>query len=161
MANPVLDPPRPVLRLVGGSDVPDVPARDPRHRSAATLGSAARRIFRATLAFSLRERYSVNPDAVRVILAVRQLRHPGPANRFTTDDIWRLLMVDIVAWCRSRRLPYPEGCAHALAVMVLTLDVDEALDPESDSYLELAQAIAECTGEPDQPISRSSAPRWS
>ncbi|MEM7093485.1 MAG: hypothetical protein AAF567_10825 [Actinomycetota bacterium] len=147
MAHLLLDPPAPRLRLITGDLASQPSAREHRLRDAATLGAAARRCYRAVLAWALEQPRAVNPDAVRVLLAVRQTTQFGPINRFTVDDIWRLIMVDVVAWCRSRRLSVPEGCPAALLVILDALEDLGELHPQSDDLATLALALQECSGQ--------------
>lgn len=142
----VLDPPAPNLRLVVSREQP---ARDPRYRSGAELGSDARAVFRRVLEWSLAERHGqiqVEADSLRVVMAVRQSRHVGPANLLTVDGVWRLMMSDILVWCRARRLDVPHGCAAAILLTIQALDDLGQLHPDSDDRAELEMALDECTG---------------
>jgi len=157
MANLVLDPPTPVLQLISCADAPD---RDHRYRDAAQLGLDARRVQRTTLEWSLRNGRDVDPDAVRVVLAARQSRQGGPMHRFTANDVWRLMMTDVMSWCRGRRLPVPDGCAHAILVITQALDDNEAAHDDSDELEDIERALEECTGIWASELDRSSATRW-
>ena len=66
--------------------------------------------------------------------------------RFTTDDVWRLMMVDIVAWCRARHLPVPPEAAHAILVTVTALALTGHFHPDSDPVDDVELALGECTG---------------
>lgn len=157
MANLVLDPPSPVLQLISGGDAP---ARDHRYRDSAQLGSDARRVQRTTLEWSLRNGCDVDPDAVRVVLAARQNRVGGPMNRFTANDVWRLMMTDVMSWCRGRRLPVPDGCAHAILVITQALALTGEWHDDSDPLDDIERALEECTGIWASELDRSSASRW-
>jgi hypothetical protein len=146
MTQLVLDPPHPALHLVASNPQSGSDRRVTRHRREAVLGAISRRLYRDTLAWSLQHGGQVNPDALRVVLAARQDRQAAPATRFTTDDIWRLMMVDVVAWCRARRLDVPPGCAHALLLLIATIRDDDGFHPDSDDLADLEYAIDECTG---------------
>lgn len=157
----VLDPPAPALRLVVSRELP---GRDQRYRQSTELGAEARRVHRRVLEWAMAQaigQVRLDPDALRVVLAVRQSRHVGPATRFTTSDVWQLMMVDIVAWCRSRRLEVPQGCAAAILLTMQALHDLGELHPDSDDITELELALDECTGgwidlEPTAPAPR----RW-
>ncbi len=157
MANLVLDPPSPALQLISCTDAP---ARDHRYRNAAQLGAEARSIQRTALEWSLRHSCDVDPDAVRVVLAARQQRLGGPLRRFTADDVWRLMMTDIMSWCRARRLPVPDGCAHAVLIIARALAHSGAWHPASDALDDVEHALEECTGIWAGELDRSSASRW-
>ena len=146
MTQLVLDPPPPALRLVASNPPPGADRPVTRYRREAILGAASRRLYRNTLAWSLQHGGQVSPDALRVVLAARQDRQAAPTCRFTTEDIWRLMMVDVVAWCRARRLDVPPGCAHALLLLIATIGDDDGFHPDSDELVDLEQAVNECTG---------------
>jgi len=149
MTQLVLDPPRPALRLIAsntGAGTERPSRRHRRHRREAVLSAPSRALYRQALEWSVHHGAQVDPDALRVILAARQDRQAAPVNRFTTDDIWRLMMVDAVAWCRARRLEIPTGCAHALIVLIATIHDVDGFHPDSDAFRDLEHAIEECTG---------------
>jgi len=156
MSDLVLDPPTsatsPALRLVSSSG--NV-ARTDRYRSTAALSGDARRLYCNVLAHGLHTGIRLNPAALRVVLCVKQSRASGPLRRVTSHEVWQLLFVDVVAWCRARRLALPPGCPAALeAVIDYLADTDE-LHPASDPVRALLGAIDECTGgwndQPPQP----------
>lgn len=157
MANLVLDPPAPALQLISCADAP---ARDHRYRDSAQLGVDARRVQRTTLEWSLRNGCDVDPDAVRVVLAARQSRQGGPMHRYTANDVWRLMMTDVLGWCRGRRLPVPDGCAHAILVITQALEYTDTGHEDSDPLDEIERALEECTGIWASELDRSSATRW-
>ncbi len=138
-----LDQPR-QLRLVSSSGRPRI--RRSRYRDTANLGLESRRLLNELLRARLATGQPVDADAARVVLAARQNHHVGPAHRFTAELIWQLVFVDILSWCRTRRLNVPDGIAAALAAIVTHLHTTGQLHPSSDSIGELLTAIDECTG---------------
>lgn len=164
MSDLVLDPPtspaptspapqRPSgLRLVSSTGTVD---RTDRYRATAPLSGSARRLYCDVLAHSLHNGRRLDANALRVVISVKQSRIVGPVNRITTHDVWQLLFIDVVAWCRARRLALPHGCAVALEAIVEYLDHADDLDPASDPIHALLGAIDECTGgwgdQPPQP----------
>lgn len=133
-------------------------ARGSRYRQQAQLSSESRRLLHDVLCGRLAAGQPINADAVRVILAARQTNHSRSAHWFTSELIWQLVFVDIVAWCRTRRLAVPEQIPAALAAIVLQLHVSEQLDAASDPIGELLNAIDECTGIDSSAIAGSALP---
>jgi len=117
-----------------------------RYRASAELGAEARSLYRLVAADALAHGDPLDRTALRVVLAVRQSRCVGPLTRFRSTDVWQLLFVDILSWCRARHLDVPSGCGAAVEYLIETLyDLDQ-LHPESDDLHELHRAIDECTG---------------
>ena len=70
------------------------------------------------------------------------------------------MMTDVMSWCRGRRLPVPDGCAHAILVITQALDDNEAAHDDSDELEDIERALEECTGIWASELDRSSATRW-
>lgn len=140
------------LRLVSSTGIVD---RTDRYRTSAPLLGDARRLYCDVLAHALSDARRLNPDALRVVLSVKQSRGHGALCLFTTHDVWRLLFVDVVAWCRGRRLRPPSGAAVALEAVIDYLASTGSFHPDSDPVQALLGAIDECTGgwtdQPPQP----------
>lgn len=136
-----LDPPR--LRLVSSSGSP---ARQRRYRDQANLGPQAAALYRQVLSASLASGEPVDPDGLRVVLAVHQTHSGGRLFRLTAQTIWRLLFVDVVTWAKAHHLPVPPETTLALVALVEHLVESGRLDPDSDPPHELYDAIDECTG---------------
>lgn len=139
-----LDPPPSPLRLVS-SNGPTTP-RTTRHRSSSPLHGSARVLYCEILQAAIAARAAVDPDALRVVLATKQATTAAPIRAFTAEAIWQLMFVDVVAWCRNRRLDAPAGCAAALIRIVEHLESTDSFDVASDPVDELYDAIDECTG---------------
>ena len=139
-----LDPPPRRLQLVSSSDGPS--ARDQRYRTSGQLAGPFRQLYRNVLQAAVRAGQPINADALRVVLVAKQSMHTTPATQFTTIDVWQLMFVDVMAWCRNRRLDVPIGCAAAITTTVRWLDESGELDPDSDPLADLLDAIDECTG---------------
>lgn len=144
------DQPRP-LRLVASSGQSVSPSR---HRAATNLGRAARHLQRCTLQHALANGHPVTADAVRVLLAVKQTTQAGEIKRFTCTGIWQLLFVDVVTWCRNRRLPVPADTAKALIAIIAYLDASDGFAEGSDTAAALFDAVDECTGGLTEPAPR-------
>ena len=157
----LLDPPRhlqlvktpAVVSSAGASQRSGLPSaelshsnRRSRHRTAAELGGASRSLYRLVATTALASGARIDRTALRVILAVRQSRCAGPLNRFSSTDVWQLLFVDILSWCRSRHLDVPSGCSTALEYLLETLHEHGELHPDSDTLDDLLGAVDECTG---------------
>lgn len=130
-----------------------------RHRTVAELGGASRSLYRLVAATALASGARIDRTALRVILAVRQSRCAGPLNKFSSTDVWQLLFVDILSWCRARHLDVPPGCGAALEYLLETLHQQGELHPDSDNLDELLGAVDECTGGWDHGPARSSRHR--
>lgn len=150
------DPPQ--LRLVSSAVEPSrasgsATARRRQTRpSRATLAGPARRLHCRALTASLAAGAPVDREALRVVLVVRQgLYRPEHATLFTANNIWQLLFVEVVGWCRNRRQPVPAGIPSALRWLVTHLDSSGDLHEQSDPLEELLIAIDECTGGIDDP----------
>ena len=70
------------------------------------------------------------------------------------------MMTDIVSWCRTRRLPVPDGCAHAILVITQALAHTGEWHEDSDTLDDIERALEECTGIWASELDRSSASRW-
>ena len=138
------DPPQSGLRLVSSNGT--VPARDPRYRTSTPLYGEARSLYRDVLQSALERQCPIDPDALRVVLATKQATSAAPARAFSAAGIWQLMFVDVVAWCRNRKLDLPTGCATALIRVIEHLDLTDSFHELSDSVDELYDAIDECTG---------------
>lgn len=138
------DPPQPTLRLVSSNG--SASARDVRYRDHTPLYGPARDLYRQVLQFALAHRVSIDPDALRVVLATKQATTAASARAFSTSAIWQLMFVDVVAWCRNRKLEVPRGCATALTRVVEYLEASATFDALSDPAADLYDAIDECTG---------------
>jgi len=139
-----IDPPPQALRLVSSHGARS--QRDHRYRQAANLGLAGRELHRELLQHALRSGRAIDTDALRVVLAAKQANDPGAIRRFTAAGIWQLLFVDVVSWCRNRRLPTPSGVTPAVSLLVDYLESTATLAAGSDSPNALRAAIDECTG---------------
>ena len=139
-----LDPPRHTLRLV--SSTGPAQARDMRYRTSTPLQGQARDLYRQVLQSALASQCSIDPDALRVVLATKQATSGAPVRAFSAEAIWQLMFVDVVAWCRNRKLDVPRRCATALICIVDHLDTTNSFDPCSDPVDDLYDAIDECTG---------------
>lgn len=154
-----LDPPNSPLRLVSSNG--STPQRDLRYRSSSPLHGTARALYREILEAAVAGRVPVDPDALRVVLATKQATSAAPIRAFTAAAIWQLMFVDVVAWCRNRRLEVPTGCATALIRVVEHLESTDSFDGAGDPVDELYDAIDECTGGwvDDHPSTAGSTPR--
>lgn len=117
-----------------------------RYRRAAQLNNESRRLLHDVLCARLAAGKPINADAVRVILAARQTHHVGSVSRITSELLWQLVFVDILAWCRNRRLEVPDHIPAALTAIVMQLHTTGQLDSSSDPIGELLHAIDECVG---------------
>jgi hypothetical protein len=154
-----LDPPQKSLRLVATNG--QTATRDSRYRSGATLYCDARSLYRQVLQASLVCGESIDADALRVVLATKQANMAGSIRCFTAANIWQLMFVDVVAWCRNRRLDVPPDCAHAITSVIGYLDATDGFDAASDSVDALYDAVDECTGgwSDDHPTTRGGVRR--
>lgn len=139
-----IDPPPQALRLVSSHG--ERPPRDPRYRNAASLGRAGRQLHRDVLAHALRTGGAIDADALRVVLAAKQSHDPGSLYRLTAAGVWQLLFVDILAWCRARRLATPPGVNAAVESLIDHLESTGTFTNDSDSAHALRAAVDECTG---------------
>jgi len=139
-----LDSPHRRLRLVSTNG--SAPIRDTRYRTHAPLYGQARDLYRQVLQASLQNGTAIDTNALRVVLATKQATTAGPARAFSAATIWQLMFVDIVAWCRTRHLDVPTGCARALTSVIDYLHAHDLLHDLSDDALALYDAIDECTG---------------
>lgn len=139
-----LNPPHTGLRLVATNGQSAV--RASRLRTSTPLYGGARTLYQQVLQAALAEGETVDPDALRVVLAAKQATTASPMQAWTGSGIWQLMFVDIVSWCRNRRLDVPPTCARALAATITYLDQTNALHATSDDIHELFEAIDECTG---------------
>jgi len=140
-----LDPPPPALRLVSTNGL-QATRRDHRYRSNAQLHGQARELYGQVLQASLEWQQPICADSLRVVLAVKQATSAAPTRAFSATEIWQLMFVDIVAWCRNRQLDVPAGCTTALIRTIDYLDATDSFSPHSDTTAELLEAIDECTG---------------
>jgi len=137
-----LDPPP--LKLVSSNG--STPERDHRYRSSTPLQGPARALYCEVLQAALAGGFVVDPDALRVVLATKQATSAAPIRAFTSAAVWQLMFVDVVAWCRNRKLDVPTSCASALVRIVEHLETTRSFHPDSDSVEDLYDAIDECTG---------------
>jgi hypothetical protein len=138
------DPPQPSLRLVSSNG----PAahRNLRYRTSTPLYGEARELYRDVLEFAFEHQTTIDPDALRVVLATKQATTAAPGRAFSATGIWQLMFVDIVTWCTNRKLDVPLGCATALIRVVEYLEATSSFDELSDRVDDLYEAIDECTG---------------
>ncbi len=154
-----LDPPHSALRLVCSNGQPA--ARDQRYRTSTPLYGEARELYHQVLQGALAAQCSIDPDALRVVLATKQATSGTPIRAFSAASIWQLMFVDVVAWCRNRKLDVPERGATALLRVVEYLDTTNGFHETSDPADDLYDAIDECTGgwTDDHPSMPAKAPR--
>lgn len=154
-----LDPPHSALRLV--SSTGHAQSRDLRYRTSTPLQGEARALYREVLQSALATQRSIDADALRVVLATKQATSGAPARAFSSTAIWQLMFVDVVAWCRNRKLDVPTRCATALIRIIEHLDMTNSFDDTSDSVEDLYEAIDDCTGGwvDDHPSTPTKAPR--
>jgi len=139
-----LNPPHTGLRLVATNG--QSASRATRLRTSTPLYGDARALYQQVLQAALARGGTLDPDALRVVLAAKQATTATPMQAWTSSGIWQLMFVDIVSWCRNRRLDVPPTCARALAATVTYLDQSNTLHETSDDIHELLDAIDECTG---------------
>lgn len=144
MSTVEIDPPPQALRLVSSQG--ERTTRDRRYRHAASLGFAGRQLHRDVLQFALSTGRTIDADALRVVLATKQTHDPGDARRVTAAGVWQLLFVDVVTWCRNRRLPTPDGVSAAVESLIDYLEATQTFAAGSDSPAALRGAFDECTG---------------
>lgn len=139
-----LDPP-PTLRLVASNDAA-LSTHDSRYRHSSPLYGEARELYRQVLESALASGQLLDRDALRVVLATKQATTATPIRAFTASQIWQLMFVDVVTWCRNRKLEVPYRAAGALIQVIDHLDATGGFAAPSDPVPDLYDALDECTG---------------